>query len=481
MNITLNGTDDGNLIAFSNCPVIIDIDSPDTSNQHSSLSIVYNGGTITNITNQYILINNEYYIYATDTIDKAKGNYFYINSKTSDDAKVYVANSIVKALKSINFLNVNYDIFLQKQGTKLTSEVVIRAKRSGSQYDLTYSTSIPTSNVSFSKVSGSNSNNSATMNVDVYVADEYVATLSKNFVERMQFDLSNILSSQLKDYDTEIINASAVVYSTTSGGSAYTQKIFDKLQFVDGYNINQGGMFLSKLEKNIILNVKRGSTKTTWNNTILYVYEDSIPLTIYTSSSVQSSITVRYLNSAFQQISETQKTFVFNNTYTTVDIPLDNSIDYSYVDLFVVGFNTLPLRFNRIKTIKSVEDEYQRIYWRNSFGGVSFFDFVGGKTEKRDVEYATYQKNINDIYSTDKNEKIKVADKTTEIEVTLKTHLIERDAQWYLFDLQSSRKAWTYVNGVKYYIIVDDMKITEEQKGIYTAEVTYTYSLAYDY
>ena len=81
-------------------------------------------------------------------------------------------------------------------------------------------------------------------------------------------------------------------------------------------------------------------------------------------------------------------------------------------------------------------------------------------------------------YDNDINERDYIYDKQNDITVKLTTHNIHKDGQWLLFDLQQSRTAWTYVNGEKYRIIVDDVTInTTSVTDIYTATVQYQYSM----
>ena len=135
------------------------------------------------------------------------------------------------------------------------------------------------------------------------------------------------------------------------------------------------------------------------------------------------------------------------------------------------------LRFNVIKPVRTT-DECQRVYWYNSWGGVSFFDFTGNRTEERKVKTTTYQDSVLDYYDNDTNERDYIYDKQNEITVKLTTHNIHKDGQWHLFDLQQSRTAWTYVNGEKYRIIVSDLTInTTSVTDIYTATIDYTYSM----
>lgn len=123
-------------------------------------------------------------------------------------------------------------------------------------------------------------------------------------------------------------------------------------------------------------------------------------------------------------------------------------------------------------------DENQRVFWRNSYGGLSFFDFTGNRTEKRKITTTTYTDSILNYYNHKINEKNLIFDKQNEITVDLTTHNILKDTQWLLFDLQQSRDTWIYLNGEKYRILVSDLTITETNvTDIYTATIEYTYSM----
>jgi hypothetical protein len=148
-----------------------------------------------------------------------------------------------------------------------------------------------------------------------------------------------------------------------------------------------------------------------------------------------------------------------------------------YVD---VKFESQPdfVRYNVIKPLKATE-YYQRIYWRNSYGGVSFFDFTGAKTETRDLETTTYQKNIFDYYTDPRNELERVYNNEIKYNVTLKSHLFENDGKYVFNDLAQSPEVWTEINGETYAIIMESVSVDElnDRNNIYEATVRYRYSM----
>ena len=159
------------------------------------------------------------------------------------------------------------------------------------------------------------------------------------------------------------------------------------------------------------------------------------------------------------------------------EIPLDQSLlnESFYIDVVIPNVGTL--RYNVIKPLKAT-NEIQRVYWTNSYGGISFFDFTGIRTETRKTKVDYYQTNLFNYYDDSSAQLNKVYNKNVDITVSLSTHSIEKDGTWIFFDLQNSTNAWTFVNGKKYFITITDLKITESNvNDIYTATVEYTYSL----
>ena len=72
----------------------------------------------------------------------------------------------------------------------------------------------------------------------------------------------------------------------------------------------------------------------------------------------------------------------------------------------------------------------------------------------------------------------KVYNRELEYEVELKTHYISKDGTWMLYSLLHSYNAWTYVNGIKYAIIITNVEVNETNvNDIYQGTVRYKYSL----
>ena len=134
------------------------------------------------------------------------------------------------------------------------------------------------------------------------------------------------------------------------------------------------------------------------------------------------------------------------------------------------------MMFNVIKPLNATE-YYQRIFWRNEYGGIQFFDFTAEKAEQFDVQQQTYNVNTFAKYrSADQHiatEKI-YSNKTNKT-YTLTTHLMEKDGKYSLDSLSLSKNVWTELNGNTYHIIPTNVSVTENDQynNIFTAQVSY--------
>ena len=286
--------------------------------------------------------------------------------------------------------------------------------------------------------------------------------------------LNKEVLEEIKDYSLYTINVSSFKNGTyTQLGSIATNYV------TIGYMCNQGSKFLVNDTPSIGMNYSRGTNKDAANNTILYVYEPSATITYYTGNAGGFSYSVDWLDSAFNVLHTKNGTSrCDSNSMMDLEFTFDDSGNVWFNEAFYIDvtIGSKKIRFNVIKPIKATE-YCQRVYWRNSYGGISFFDFTGQKTETRDVEVSTYEKNIFDYYTDDMNELERVYDNTVKYTVTLKSHLIENDGKYVFNDLLQSSKVWTTINNQNYAIIVDSISVDEvDNNNIYEATLKYHYS-----
>lgn len=500
MNITYNGmTNPSNTISFTGFPNILEI-SEDNSGTYAMARITISDLNSVNDGNEYTLEINGQKLISTSNLNNAYGNKFYLSSSNFD--KNIVAYRLVDNLRSLPTLPINYYIMIETDNDGLLiPSIIITAKEAGSQYNLEVKGTLIDKRIA--KVvltSGSSSStlssNYSKLKVDIYKVEnantdkigtetfnkgKYLTTLTKEVSgNNNYFDLSPILSTVAEHGKINELNL--FIYHLTGNSVELIQRFAD-LYVVPGYSVNQGYPYLNTFDKLYLAqNVGRGTTKGVLNNTILYIYEPTVPLSLYATAKASSTvIKINYVNSA---------RVMFATETVTVPVPLslnnfslnlnkNNFGKSTFVDIDIQEVGTL--RYNVIKPLKAT-DEIQRIYFTNSYGGTSFFDFTGERTEQRKTKVEYYQKNLFDYYSEDTVQLNKVYDKNITITVTLTSHNIEKDGTWIFFDMQNSTNAWTFVNNKKYFITITDLKISESTvNGIYTASVEYEYSMADTY
>lgn len=464
MVLTYNGqASPQGMITLTNVPNILTIQSSSVTGNNSVLKITINDLTKIDPNNTYYITING----LTITSGNAGNNFFISNSNTGAN-QIAVAHSIAKSLRSVGL--TNYEIYQEISQGILTNVVIVEAREVGELYEITFDSNLRAA-ILYDNYVGTTSDEFAggRINIDVYSGSDYITTLEKSYYkEKIDFNVSDVLRS-ISRYDY-LTPYTLFIYSqignqvTNLGRVSATSAI--------GYMVNQGEKFLNTYPM-FAQNVSRGTSSP--SKMVLYTYLSTIPVTIY-SDDVVETVNITYYDSSLQQIGTGFSNVNIYNGIGQSDIALNSNLFNSayYVDLSLE--NGQIIRYNVIKPVDA-NSRCQRVYYHNSYGGVSFFDFTGQITENHKVDNDTYTKNIYDYYRETTLEQIKIYDKETTINVTMKSHLMERSAVWQFNDLLGSYDVWTNINGVDYKIIVTDCKVDETETGVWEATVTYTYSL----
>lgn len=471
MNITYNNLSSPELlVTFTDIPNILKVIDDDYGSKATyTLTFVGNlYGETTADSQWYITLFGDTISNVLDS-NNAVNKAFYVST-----ANTATAASVARALRNCPNLAANFTV--EHNGTS----VVVKARDNGSIFQGNYFESninqaymgrIGTDGYSNSQLQG------ALIDVDVYSNGEYLTTLEKNWYNgEAAFDMSPVLTTIAEIGKT--VPYEFKVSSLKDGGYSVLGNIENNYISV-GYMVNQGYKYLVLGEMVIAENVSRGASRDVENNMLLYTYANRIPVSFYCHNLGGLNYTVTYLDSAYNTITAT--TDSWRNTDSSqklkqIDFVLDPTYfnQAFYIDI-TLG-STTTLRYNVIKPLKATE-YWQRICWRNSYGGVSFFDFTGQRSETRNLELSTYQKNIFGYYDNEKNELNKSYDNKVEYTVTLKSHLFEHDGKYIFNDLLQSSDVWTEINGETYGILIDSVSVEEQnQNNIYEATVRYKYS-----
>lgn len=477
------------LILFSDVPNIVTLDDNDAGGTYGEFYFVFNnpaGGTsfydATTATSQWwVSFLGETVSNVMNPEDAINKNFYVAPDLNS------TAASFCKALRNCPSVSAKFKIYiLPNYGNR----VYLKAREIGKAWNnLQEDLSRPQALSTYMVTHGTNGTASspyynAKIDIDVYVDDEYATTLEKTFTgNKCSFDITPVVNTISKIGDTvpfkmymsytNVSGTSEQIAVIPSGSSDYNYASV-------GYMVNQGDKYL--VNNGVIAqNYSRGASRSgdgISNNTILYVYNESFPMTIYRGNAGGGSYTVRYLDSAFQEI--TGQTVNWNTGGTsdimyTLEVPINKqylSSSVYYID--VDGLLGERIRYNVIKPLQMTET-HRRLYFRNSYGGISFIDMCGPESMTKDIENETYNKNNFDYYTSDSYSKEKIYNTTIKNTYTLKSHLIEGDGRWIYNDLAKSPLVWTEINGEKCEIIVDSISVDEVTTGnnVYEAQVKF--------
>ena len=409
---------------------------------------------------------NDGVVLSTTLVQNARGRNFYIKSNSSTST----AMSLAKALRSVPNVSSLYDVICSNVNT-----VTLVARKYGA-----ISSEFSTNNTAITITQTIGSSNSSLENgkvvADVFTGNKYITSMEKNYYEsEVAFDLSSVLSTfseygELKPYNVKL-------YGALSDGSFTT--LGEKSAYIGyGYKVNNSSDFLYLNGITLAQYVEDGhSNSGKLNTSLLYMYQPYLNFSLFNSNLITTSITINYLDSADNLIYGTQEEIVFNNYLEDFEYILNTNYfnQAFYIEVVIPNLGTL--RYNVIKPL-NMTDTNQRVYWRNEYGGVSFFDFTSHKEEERSMELETYTKNNFDYYESEYKDKEKVYENNSRLNITLTSHLISKDGTYIFNSMAKSRKVWTKIDGIIYEIIIDNVSIEETDiDGIFQASVTYHYSV----
>lgn len=504
MNLLLNGqqTDTWNMVLLTGVPCILTAQgSAETGTKAKGLFGFRDLSPLT-AGKTYTIYINGHPLTSTPNQSEAGGTRFYLPTTDSLRNRVAAANSVMRAAMNVPELASDYSfrMYWDYENENIFDGFYMEANGYGPAFTIAITHDMPQTVVDWNLDSGSTTaeltaGSENILYVDIYryntparmgsypVASDtsYITTLSRKVsTPTADFDLAPVLESTT---EYGVFSEYRFVVYLMQDGFCNSDGVLDGIYATKGYMVNQGlGWYPRTRLVELLQNVSRGKETGYANNTVLYTYFSSIPLTLTTpaEAGTQVPVTVRYLASDYSVIGTSTFSSWPSSSITDAEFSLDaNFTRASFVELATPSGATYLYKVT--KPVRAVDEaDCQRIKWRNEYGGISFFDFTGGKTETRKVDTETYDKS-HYTYHTDAKRSLSVTyDKQVKVTVQLTTHWVEKDALWILYSLQNSREAWTEVNNVVYDITVTDIKVTESSNnaGVFKATCTYTYSLA---
>jgi len=507
MELTYNNlTSCRDIVCFTNVPNLVTYTGSSTVNTKTKITIIIASLQNVDPNKTYHIYIGDYQIASVPELDMQGGTNFWLPQTDSYDNQLACCNSIVRALRNVPYIAANYNVWISDNNEGVpTNDLYIEAKKPGAEYNLPISWDLEeVGQNTFTRLTEGSSNddmlqgNDNKISVDVYrytvqsrigatpsaANREYLTTLEKNYSGRpVTFNVSPILSTIVKDGEME--QYCFTIYGF-SGGKMKFSHMTEPAYITPGYQVNQSEPFIGTFTNRFFAqNVSRGDERDQFNKTYLYIYDNTLPFSLYVKNGItQTQCTVNYINSAGGTIA-TQQYSVWSTDSTnslnhfSLQLDDDNFKKSNYIDLVIPDIGTV--RYNVIKPINSADErEFERVEWYSEYGGISFMDFTGARTETRKEDIELYSKQNFDFYTADGRENTRVYSKKIPITVKHKTHNIDRNGIYLLYSLQNSSVAWTTINGQKYYIHIEDLEIKEATNAnhIFTGTITYSFSYA---
>ena len=470
MNITLNGlSNPSSLLTFTDVHNILKV-SENISGTKAHFVFEFLGDLASTVTS-----DGQYYVtFLGETVSNV------MSPSNSNNKRFYISDidttaaNFARALRNCGTLMAEFNIIHSSNQVTLLAKTIGQKWSNVSNY---FTTNIPLANLNAQGTDGTSYSSlfGAKVDVDVYSGASYnnsnsVTTLEKNFYgNECAFDVSPVLAT-FSEYGKTIPYSLALSLITADGEWIELNGVTANTTY--GYLANQSDKYKYINNVQMLVNTNRDQVR--------YVYGNTIPFSFLWGTGVGGfTLTMELLDSAYNVI-HTATTQYQTGGYdshivdTSISIPSVYSASTYYVDIII---SNMTYRFNVIKPLKAADD-YQRVFWRNEYGGVSFFDFSGARSESDGIEVETYEKNIYDYYENDAFERKKIYSQRITKSVKLTSHLMAEDGRWEFNSLMRSKQLWTVINGKTHYIIPKSVEVNEDQNydNIFTASLTYEYS-----
>lgn len=477
-----NGAEQSGLICFNDIPNIVNVyDTSPSQGTKARCVICITSNPSPSEEEQYFLTLMGDSISNTLEYSNANNRRFYCGRTTIDTAA-----SMTKALRNCPNLAANFNI------TNSDNYIYVVSKKPYYIRNAVVSTTNMSqfinngSGVSFSNGQYPSSLTSANVMLNIYSGDDetYVTTLEKTVVgSEVKFNLSPIITSFAEHGKAERFCYDIAMTDAYGNYTLLLENYAATNYITQGYMVNQGRKYIDNDIQMVTIaeNMSRGKAKSgLLNNTVLYLYDYTVPISWYWGTLTNATVTVTYLNSKFDTLYTRSYT-----VYSSGEILHDEEINLGstsldrdrfkaafYIDV-QIGSNN-PIRYSIIKPLLMTEWN-QRILWRNSYGGVSFCELSGKKELSKQLSMTTYKKGTLDYYENTINAIEKPYDIQIKDNYTFTSHIFEEDGKWIYNDLMQSSLVWTYINGEKYQVLIDSISVDEQDNtnNLYKASVKF--------
>lgn len=463
MDITLNNVKQNGLYLFDGIPNIVEFTSLGTSGTGAQL--VIDLFTVTPSDGYYLTINGET---VTSVVSQMNASSRQFGTNCSAEG---LASNIVEALSSIPSIVSSYELRFTSMGS-----VVLSAYGKGSSTAITYDSNIP--NAEFTYTPAAASSGAMTANLVLNRNNPSVtARLSKTVAsDTVRFNISEAIAS-MSDRGMAV-PVSVRGYVTDAEGDVTTLYTFNE-KVVQGWH-TKGHEDYVTTHPFLAQNVKGAPDRDVYNSVVLYALQGSdVHVSWCPGVTGSQSATWQVLDSAFGISSSGSVSHTFaENEIGEFVVPGSATAGTGAWYLSVTLPDNSVIRYNLIRS--GMSSGCTRLWWRNSMGGVSFFDFTGERSEKTDISSVyMYDEGSSYGYYTDEyRHDSTLYSQTATKTYTVQSSIIEEAGCPIVDDLASSRLVWVEDDGKKKMVLVTAVeKVKVASNGTYRLKVSYKYSV----
>lgn len=478
-----------NNLTFNNIPTIVKIEDVKGGTK-SKITITIQSDSTLNENTLYYLSFSGVELTGSFDINKVKNNVFLL-SKTSRYSNNVLAYYLCQALRNVKEISAAYNIY---QEDVSSNKVTLVGKKEGFLAigeDL--STNLPSSAMDIDGNAGSSLSalDEQQILLDVYAITDkskqnvigtstpnlanynFVTQLSKVFTNgEVKFDLTPILAS-LTEND-KITEYQCNISSFDNNNTLQTIGKINNNYAINGYCPN----YLSPKTYTysnvyIMQDLLNGNQEGFFNKTKLYIGKPELKFKLIRKlPTTTGAYTISYKNQLNQEIYRADYTLTFRgNIYDVTELMNEEKFKQSaYIDLIIKDLGTI--RYEVLNQLY-YSDKVLRIYWYNSFGGISFFDFIGNESDNFDFETTLYNTSKLDYFNTDYSSQ-KIYKNDVEKEYTVYSHLIPEDAMYIFEDMINSKELFLLNNSIKSNVIITSF-VKEEQNvnNLYKCQINF--------
>lgn len=451
------------LICFTDVPNIVTM-SESISGNYAQIRLTFNSTLQTTVTatSQYNITILDETIENTMVPQNAVGRFFYIASDNSSTAA-----SVAFALRACSSLNADWNI------TYNGSVVTMNARQIGGKLNVQnpIATNIPSNYLSTYTSDGTANSGLVGGKVMLGINDgngtEVTELMKMWHGQRVGFDVSPVLGAMSKygvatpwSYRSRWMSSQGILSNGSSSPTHYA---------VIGYLANQSLPYLTYGDHLLINNKREGSEYP------LYVYGNTIPISVFTSGS-SASVTWTAYDASMTAIASGSEPLTMEGNIGDglVNIPQGTFNNAYRID---VSFGDETAKFYTAKPL-DLSENCTRIFWRGEYGGLMFLDLSAKEGMELTPEVETYSDNIYDFYTNVNVERVKIYKNASTKRITLRSHLIPKEGTYITNSLVRSRRVWTYRGGKLYGVIPIAVEALESDtsNNIYQINITVQFS-----